>query len=68
MNRLHDQKIQERLLSEIDLTLDLTVKICQTIERNRSHAKAIQQEQWQGRSQPQEYSIDVIRGGKESND
>lgn len=50
MNRLHDKKIQERLLSEIYLTLDLTVKICQTIELNRSHAKAIQQEQWQGTS------------------
>lgn len=68
MNRLHDKKIQEHLLSEIDLTLDLTVKICQTIELNRSHVKAIQQEQWQGTSQPQEYNIDVIRGGKESND
>ena len=39
---LHDEKLQERLLREINLTLDRTVEICQTIELIRSHAKAIQ--------------------------
>ena len=40
---LHDKKLQVRLLREINLTLDRTVEICQTIELIRSHAKAIQQ-------------------------
>ena len=40
---LLDKKLQERLLREINLTLDKTVEICQTIELIRSHAKAIQQ-------------------------
>ena len=40
---LQDKKLQVRLLREINLTLDRTVEICQTIELIRSHAKAIQQ-------------------------
>ena len=40
---LHDKKLQVRLLREINLTLDRTVEIFQTIELIRSHAKAIQQ-------------------------
>ena len=40
---LHDKKLQEHLLREINLTLDRTVEICQTIELTRSHAKATQQ-------------------------
>ena len=40
---LHDKKLQVRLLREINLTLDRTVEICQTIELIRSHAKATQQ-------------------------
>ena len=37
----NDKKLQERLLREINLTLDRTIEICQTIELTRSHAKAI---------------------------
>ena len=54
---LHDKKLQERLLREINLTLDRTVDICQTIELTRSHAKAIQQ----GTSHSNDYNVDAIR-------
>ena len=54
---LHDKKLQERLLREINLTLDRTVDICQTIELTKSHAKAIQQ----GTSHSNDYNVDAIR-------
>ena len=54
---LHDKKLQERLLREINLTQDRTVEICQTIELTRQHAKAIQQ----GTSHSNDYNADAIR-------
>ena len=54
---LHNKKLQERLLREINLTLDRTVEICQTLELTRSYAKAIQQ----GTSYSNDYNVNVIR-------
>ena len=54
---LHDKKLQERLLSEMNLTLDRAVEICQTIELTRSYAKAIQQ----GTLYSNDYKVDAIR-------
>ena len=54
---LHDKKLQERLLREINLTLDRTVELCQTIELTRSHAKTIQQ----GTSHSNDYNVEAIR-------
>ena len=41
---LHDKKLQERLLREINLTLDRTVEICQTIELIRYMLKLFNKE------------------------
>ena len=54
---LHDKKLEKHLLREVNLTLDKTVEICQTIELTRSHSKAIQQ----GNSYSNDYSVDAIR-------
>ena len=54
---LHDKKLQERLLREINLIWDRTVENCQTTDLSRSHAKAIQQET----SYSDYYSVDPIR-------
>ena len=53
----HHEKLEKRLLREINLTLDRTVKICQTIELTRSYAKVIQQ----GTSYSSDYNVDAIR-------
>ena len=54
---LHDKHLQERLSSEINLTLDRTVEIRQSIELTRSHAKAIQQ----GTSDSNDYNVHTIQ-------
>ena len=50
------KKLQERLLREINLSLDRTVESCKTIELTRSHAKAIQQ----GALHSNDYVVDAI--------
>ena len=54
---LHDKKLQEHLLREINLTLDRTAENCQTIDLSRSHAEAIQQETFYSN----DYSVNPIR-------
>ena len=54
---LHDKRLQERLLREVNLTQDRTVELCQTIELTRSHAKAIQPRT----SHSNDYNVDAVR-------
>ena len=61
---LHNKKLQERLLREINLTLERTVEICQKIELTRSHAKAIQQ----ATSYSNDYHVHAIRRNRKDFD
>ena len=54
---LHNKKSLERLLKEINLTLDRTGEVCQTVELTRSHAKVIQQ----GISHSNDYNVVATR-------